>query len=102
MKKSTFYQCGKKANKIIVAIKVEGYSEGEIGVHKDTEKGWMATHIPTGVSLGWSARPTRRDALSMAKDYLAKMVDFDQKLQDHLNSETYADFLNAKKEEEKC
>lgn len=50
MRKDTFYKCCRDADKKVVAVKTTGYSEGDIGVHKE-EGFWVATHIPTGLLL---------------------------------------------------
>ncbi|MBT9132272.1 MAG: hypothetical protein DDT33_00786 [Firmicutes bacterium] len=97
MKKDTFYKCMIDAKQNISAVKTAGYSEGDIGVHKEG-KVWQATHIPTGLSLcqGFPEDTTRKAVLERAQKLVVERIDFAQKVKDHLGSAAYDAFLRSK------
>ncbi len=68
MRKNTFYRCAWDSDKKITAIKTTGYSENDIGVHKE-DGFWVATHIPTGLLLTpkTSRNKTTKQTLNEAK-----------------------------------
>ncbi len=98
MKKTTFHLCTKEEGRIS-AVKVQGYADGDIGVHK-TGNSWQATHIPTGLlcqRLGWNK--TKKAALENALEVIAEKADkFEQVVQKRLESAEHAAFLEAKKD----
>ncbi len=96
MKKDTFYKCMIDAKQNISAVITTGYSENNIGLHKEGGV-WQATHIPTGLRLcqGLPADGTRKAVLERAQK-LVEMTDVDQKVKDHLGSAAYDAFLRSK------
>ena len=97
MRKDTFYRCVKDDEKIIVAAKTTGYSDGDIGLHK--EQGfWVATHIPTGTRLTPKhlRNKTAKTALTEAKRLISEKPDFDQYVQKYMDGDIYDAFQKSK------
>ena len=100
-KKRHFYRCvthdtvdGKPQ---VVALKTKGYSDGEIGLHKENGI-WIATHIPTGLQFPPHRLNNKnaRDTLAEAKQLITEGSEYTFKLQKHMYSDTYAKFLKSK------
>ena len=96
MKKDTFYRCVKE-DKRIVAAKITGYSDGDIGLHE--EQGfWVATHIPTGTKLTpkYSRNKTAKTALTEAKRLISEKTDFEQYIQKYMDGDIYDAFQKSR------
>lgn len=96
MKKATFYRIMLSENQII-AVKIQGYVEGDIGVHKENEF-WVATHIPTGLKLipAPGAGSNTRAATFAAAKLVLERSDCVDKIQKHILGVNHAKFLNSK------
>jgi len=96
VRKDTFYRCVREDKKI-VAIKTTGYSENNIGIHKEGGF-WIATHIPTGMRLTplSSRNKSIKQALNEAKRLISEHDDFEKLLQARLESEIYEKFVQSK------
>ena len=97
MKKDTFYRCVKDDKKRVVAAKITGYSDGDIGLHK--EQGfWVATHIPTGTKLTpkYSRNKTAKTALTEAKRLISEKTDFEQYIQKYMDGDIYDAFQKSR------
>jgi hypothetical protein len=79
MRKDSFYICllDSNAEKKVTAIRVKGYSEGDIGLHMNsyTSK-WVATYIPIGFEI--TTRRTRHEALRAAKEIIERTPYFEE------------------------
>jgi hypothetical protein len=70
MKKDTFFISFRESNGEIKAVKTTGYSDGDIGVHKNAKgDGWTATWIPLGLVI-CSDQKTAAKCLSAAQKIL--------------------------------
>ena len=94
MKKDTFYRCIVTEDRQITAVKTVGYTEGDIGLHKE-DGYWVATHVPTGSRVSSELNKTRRDALAEINQWIAE-GDFTDKMQYRMFTCIYAAFLEAK------
>ena len=95
MKKDTFYRCVIGENQRITAVKTQGYSEGNLGLHKE-DKFWVVTHIPTGTRLAADLATTRAAALAEVKQWVVARDDFTHKIQKYMESNAHAKFLKSK------
>ena len=107
MKKDTFYRCileKYKDDTRIVAVKTTGFTDGEIGLHKEKYNSevdtWVTTHIPTGCTLTTNEEyfKTRSAALKKAQEII-QGVNFNTYLDEHKNSESYATFIRSRYEQ---
>ena len=99
MRKDYFYISDKDPEtKEISALKVTGYSEGDIGVHK-TKDYWTATHIPTGLRLtsyeNLGKHKTRQQALKEANKVLENPV-CEKSIEKHKETEAYEAFRQSR------
>ena len=97
MKKDTFNRCVKDDKKRVVAAKITGYSDGDIGLHK--EQGfWVATHIPTGTKLTpkYSRNKTAKTTLTEAKRLISEKTDFEQYVQKYMDGDIYDAFRKSR------
>lgn len=97
MRKDTFYRCAWDSDKKITAIKTTGYSENDIGVHKE-DGFWVATHIPTGLLLTpkTSRNKTTKQTLNEAKKIIENHPNFDEILKRQLESKHYRAFADSR------
>ena len=100
MKKDTFYICVREPeSKKIVAEKVSGYSEGDIGLHK-TADGWRTTHIPTGNKVISQTFKTAKLALAAAKGITThEGENFDKRIQEVFEGDAYKAFSKSRYEQ---
>jgi hypothetical protein len=101
MRKQTFYRCVRLSEKgNIVALKTYGYSDGDIGLHKD-DGIWYATYIPNGGLLTprKSRNNTAKAALAEAKRVISDRKNFEQDVRKFENSWIYKDFAKSKYEQ---
>ncbi|GHV36270.1 hypothetical protein FACS1894187_10600 [Synergistales bacterium] len=105
MKKDTFYRCMLRIyeNKTkTFAVKTQGYSEGDIGLHKEKYSGeletWIATHIPTGAVLASAAHhcKTRTEALKQAQCKIAEHTNFQEKVEQFKRGEKFKAFQRSR------
>jgi hypothetical protein len=96
MRKDSFYVCCMTDDGKVIATKVTGYSENDLGVHKDRNDSWIVTHIPTGLRLNIEHYASRAVALKETKKKLDKLTSFEDRVKEHMESETYRAFSDSR------
>ena len=99
MNKEEFYICAKEGGDKTKAVKVEGYTQGRIGVHH-CALGWKATHLATGLALTQNFYKTPKKAIAAAKRQIGKFPEFASSVSGIYESETYKDFAKSKMAQE--
>ena len=87
----------------IVALKVSGYTDGDIGLHKTqsfgmSREGWVATHLETGNKLTPTAviHKTPKAALNEARKIIAENPNYEKRIQQVKEGSIYKEFLQLR------
>lgn len=97
MRKDIFYRCSLDSDRKVTAVKTTGYSEGDIGVHKE-EGFWVATHIPTGLLLTpkTSRNKTMKQAWNEASERINSHENFAKLVEKALKSKEHQSFSDSR------
>lgn len=99
MRKDFFYRCIVHDDKMVSALKTEGYVEADLGTHKSNDL-WFVTHVPTGLSIPIGAKGrTAKTALSAAKEVILRTPKFEQLVQETMNTDKYKAFVKSRDEQ---
>jgi NAD(P)H-hydrate repair Nnr-like enzyme with NAD(P)H-hydrate epimerase domain len=86
MRKDSFYRCIRNSRSEVVADKISGFSEGNIGIYDIHGICWIAVWIPTGLKI--AEGQTRTKAMEAAKTVITCTSNFEQLNQDFLDGKT--------------
>ena len=95
VKKATFYRYAINEERQVIAVKTQGYSEGDLGAYKEG-KYWVVIYIPTGIRLSADLATTRVEALAEVKQWIATRFDLADKIQKYMASDNHAKFMQSK------
>jgi hypothetical protein len=102
MRKAAFYRCLKnEEDGRVFAAKTTGFSDGDIGIHKAGDY-WFATYIPVGCKITpiLSHKKTPAAALKEAKNIIAENPDFEARIQEMMNDDSYQAFSQSRYKQE--
>jgi hypothetical protein len=80
------------------AKRVSGYTEGNVGLHKQPDDFWIASHLPTGLRISpiLSKNKTRKEALREALKLINERQDYKKLVDSFMESENYKQFAQSK------